>query len=767
MKLKGWFLQSLGMKRWGWMALLWLVVGCAAVWGEPTRGAGARMPTPTPPRPMQDGQRPPPTPVPPTQARPTPAPALWLRTNPGGGGAFNAALTTPHDLWLVASDLSGLYLSHDQGQHWEAVGAAQGLTETHVDALAGQPAAPYALFAGTENGIFRSSDDGRTWQPVLTHGYVSALAFAPTAPQQGYAAVHSTYDQADAQIYATTDGGLTWAPVSGSTLPPGLRVIKLAVAANDPNRLYVLSGEDRFACGPAALFTSPDGGQTWQQLAASVGQVMDFALDPVRPDHLYFSTYGDVWDPGYACVHDDPAGGWVYHGPALTDGPWQQLGPAVGSRNWLLWPHPQQADVLRALDTDARELWLWDGSTWTWQSDANDWNPGWAEPFLAFSVPFSGDAKAWAPHPTDPNVLLWVDSQFVWTTHDGGQTFFPAHTQEVVPGQWRSTGVDNIVPFDLAVSPDGQWLLAALADLGCWRSRNAGFGWEMCNDPASTGGWNGYGGNSMTVLLDPARPGVVWMPQAPDLEGPYTLLRSDAYGDAWRPSSQGLPTDSLSGLSLDPSSPVAQRTLFVTAGGDVYRSTDDGQSWSLALACGGCRVTAVSPDGRVVLAGGEAGLWRADAHALRAGWEQVFPPVPPDYPGAAFWDAGWNGVAAIRFDPRVPGRVWAAVHGPGQGVWRSDDLGRTWQPVLTRDDVWDVLPTGDAVWVATSSARAAGGYDPTSAGVLRGDAKGRSWQPFNPGLAWPFAVRLAVDDQGTLWAALPGLGYAWLGGAGP
>ena len=740
---------------------LWLVLLMTLGWGMGCVRAGPRtpvepVPSPTPPAPGPT-RRPSPTPTPTARADL----AAWQRTNPGGGGAFHAVAIGPTAAFLVGSDLSGAYLSWDQGRSWQPIGAAQGLTETHVSGVGVDPADPAILYAGTEQGIFRSPDQGRSWQQVLDHGYVTDIVFAAAAPHIGYAAVHSRHDVADGAVYVSTDRGQHWRAATNAGLPSGLHILKLRVAASDPARVYALAGEGRFACGPAALFTSPDGGRTWHRLAADLGQILDFALDPHDPQRIYLSTYGDVWDPGYRCRHDDPKGGWVYVGTGPSDGPWQRISADLGARNLLLWPDAAHADALRVLDMDARELWATadGGRSWAWLSDITTWDPGWTWGYDAYGITFAGDAKAWAWHPDFPDTVVWIDSQFVWASFDGGHTFGPLHTEPAGEGGWRSRGVDNIVPFDLALDADGRHVYAALADLGCWRSPDAGASWHLCNDPAFTGDWEGRGGDSLTVLADPDRPGVVWMAQAPALDADHSLLRSDDHARTWRPVGQGLPRAILAGLSLDPHSPPTARTLFVTAGGDVYRSTDDGLTWTQVLACRGCWVTAVDPEhpGRVY-AGGATGLWRSDAGGARGSWSPLGPWDWPQPGDEVIWSADWRGVAAIRF---AAGQVWVAVHGPGLGVYRSDDGGETWALVLPHDHAWDVLPRANGqVWVAASSARYAGGYEPGLQGVLFSPDSGRTWQPWNHGLAWPFAVRL-VGDETRLWAALPGLGYAW------
>ncbi len=73
----------------------------------------------------------------------------------------------------------GVYASADGGATWSPV--SEGLGDRHILALALDPRRPATLYAATEShGIYRSTDDGRSWQrPGPTSRAVSGLAVDP------------------------------------------------------------------------------------------------------------------------------------------------------------------------------------------------------------------------------------------------------------------------------------------------------------------------------------------------------------------------------------------------------------------------------------------------------------------------------------------------------------------------------------------------------------------------------------------------------------
>ena len=85
--------------------------------------------------------------------------------------------------------------------------------------VVGEPGNPLVMYVGAASGgLFKTEDGGTRWKPIFDKqdvSSVSALAMAPSNPQQVWAGTGETFLIRPAHaigdgIYKTTDGGKTW-----------------------------------------------------------------------------------------------------------------------------------------------------------------------------------------------------------------------------------------------------------------------------------------------------------------------------------------------------------------------------------------------------------------------------------------------------------------------------------------------------------------------------------------------------------------------------
>lgn len=684
----------------------------------------------------------------------------WININPGGGGAFTSIGAGPTGILICGADLSGAYRSLDHGLTWDRIGADRGLRRTHVSAVGFDPLDPQIVYLGTEVGLYRSGDAAQNFSRVLDTGYIGAVAAAPSDPTIVYAAYHPLFDQPATDVYKSTDRGLTWAPVADS-LPPGLRLMKLIVNPVDPATVFAVSGDDLFVNGVEAAYRSTDGGVSWSAIADTLGAVWDLGVDPSAPSTLYLTTYQAI-----------PAAGWIGSVHKSTDGgdTWVTKAAHTGA----ILVKRDQPQVVRVIDarrhSSEPESGVWEsldgGDTWTRKSTMAGWGPGWQTLDWAYGGSPYGMAKVLGQDLSAPDAIYWATSLFPFGSQDGGLTFQNLSTTEISPGRWRSRGIDNVTLTAVTFTesaPDQVYV--GFYDIGFWRSVDGGASWQAGNPPTLTGSWTGHGGHTTSILADPARPGVVWATFG-GKEDTLTLAKSTLGGTpaGWTAMS-GPPPGYLRGIALDRGSPTANRTLFVTSNGDVYRSQDDGIGWTLVLECDSCRTTAVDrSDGGLVYAGGEGGLWRSLDGGAPGSWSRIGPLEMSGVNPRRLPEERWEGVHRIVTVPGRPGWALVAAHGPGRGLYRTTDRGVTWTKLRNATYMRDVAidPTDpDVLYAAASRAFKTGSSVTGSEGLERSLDGGQTWTSLNDGLAWPFAARIALDPANNQRLVLgsPGNGF--------
>jgi BNR/Asp-box repeat len=120
-------------------------------------------------------------------------------------------------------------------------------------------------------GLIRSTDAGRTWQPVSLLGERDFHVLEAAGPRvYGYG---SDFESRQASLLVSDDGGRTW-----EERTPPEPLLSLAIDPRDPERL-VASGED-------SLHASTDAGRGWRPLGGTPGM-----LAWPEPDELFLVRF--------------------------------------------------------------------------------------------------------------------------------------------------------------------------------------------------------------------------------------------------------------------------------------------------------------------------------------------------------------------------------------------------------------------------------------------------------------------------------------------
>src|SRR6476620_6188422 len=151
---------------------------------------------------------------------------------------------------------------------WRNIGPFRG---GRVRAVCGVPSQPNVFcFAQVNGGVFKTTDYGRTWQPIFDDqptGSVGALAVSISDPNVIYVGSGEGLHRPDLSvgdgIYKSTDAGKTWTHLG---LRDGQQIAQIAVDPRNPQHLLVAAAGHPY--GPneeRGVYLSTDGGNTFQK----------------------------------------------------------------------------------------------------------------------------------------------------------------------------------------------------------------------------------------------------------------------------------------------------------------------------------------------------------------------------------------------------------------------------------------------------------------------------------------------------------------------
>jgi photosystem II stability/assembly factor-like uncharacterized protein len=159
---------------------------------------------------------------------------------------------------LYAGTTGGVYKTTDGTAKWELVNnglipkekldAAMALG---VNTLVTDPKLPGTVYAGTTNGLFKTTDAGASWSRIeagLADTYISALLIDPSNPNILYAGTRKGVNK-------TTDGGATWKLASEGLTTLNIRA--MALSPMDPHIVFA-------GTNGSGLFRSTDSATAWK-----------------------------------------------------------------------------------------------------------------------------------------------------------------------------------------------------------------------------------------------------------------------------------------------------------------------------------------------------------------------------------------------------------------------------------------------------------------------------------------------------------------------
>ncbi len=203
-----------------------------------------------------------------------PTSGLWKSTDAGTSwsnltqflpvpGCSDLAIdpTNSNNLFLATGDGNsqfsnsvGVLKSTDGGATWVSTGLTYTISNNrHIYRLQINPLNPQILIAATNNGVFRTTNGGNTWAPVLMAN-VRDIEFKPFGPNTVYAA-------GQAGFYKSINGGANFNLISAGIFTTGISGMAICTTNNDSNYVYAVASNTAGAL--AGFFRSTNSGNTF------------------------------------------------------------------------------------------------------------------------------------------------------------------------------------------------------------------------------------------------------------------------------------------------------------------------------------------------------------------------------------------------------------------------------------------------------------------------------------------------------------------------
>lgn len=432
------------------------------------------------------------------------------------------------------------------------------------------------LWAGTTEGLLKSTDAGATWNGLLSYGVLlMAEDIAINRADTNKVLVSIGNLNPASAIWRTTDGGGNWTSVfsngyTGKTL--------LDVYEAHPNVVYASAADS--TTGVGALWRTTDFGDSWVKLS----------------DQNTLSIFGQQgWYSHFVIVHPADSGKIIHAavsvGKSTDGGRTFNFSSGFYSDNHAFARHPADPNIIYEVNDDGiyrttdfggsfasvgsgmQTGQLYNGFSNSSQdslfavTQSQDHIPG----YLYHGSPIwdrgAIDEVGWtAVDPTNDHIV-YTDNRSgssVCRSNDRGVSF-PTCTSFGAGGAWNS-------PFGLSRSNPA---ILYFANQRAYKSTNGGTSWSVTNAGAMLDG-----NPALSMAIAPANPDTVFVGLAPFLARAH-LFRTVNGGTSWSDVTGTLPDRYPLDVAVDPNNSQVVYSAFGGFGtGHLFKSTSAGSSWT-------------------------------------------------------------------------------------------------------------------------------------------------------------------------------------------
>jgi hypothetical protein len=490
-------------------------------------------------------------------------PSPPLPTEPRSTGNLLAQDAANRILYVNTYD-QGVYRSSDLGKTWTPIGLGGGATTYYGRSLAIDPAHPSTLYAAMYQAGLWKTTNAQAASPVWKQ-----LSGAPANVEEIIIVGDALYAAGGSLgLYRSTNGGATWSSLNGSFVDTTQSYWKTLAGYVSGKSHVIIADCDQPIKGDTAyrslikLTIASDGSIDYADLTSNAGNI-DIATIP--PDQRTWwhagGKYenwlgGKAWQDGFVVIDPRNPQNLYVSGPGgffrSTNGGGTWTHPINGLPIFVvrdLALDPKDANHVVLTTSDWTSFDITDGIAYDAATTSDLAPVGGNE---GFSIAFD---------PTDSTVFLGTGAKY--SNADGMVYSRPSHSTT-----WTDTGFGAAVPngdvaLGLAVGRDKAnhpFVLAAVMGSGIWRKGDAG--WEQVDSTIAT--TYAFPSNFSFALL-PGSPNVYAFDR---WQG---VFRSNDYGKSWTliwGAARGNTDERTGFLALSPAQPDE---LWVSAESGLYK----------------------------------------------------------------------------------------------------------------------------------------------------------------------------------------------------
>ncbi len=296
-----------------------------------------------------------------------------------------------------------------------------------ITAIAIHPTSLNTILIGTPNGgVFKTTNDGASWQPVFDNESTLAIGDIQYAPSNSSIVYAGTGDPALSGypfigngMYKSTDGGSTW---TNSGLNATGVISKIAVHPTNPSIVYAAAmGIPMVRTNDRGIYKSIDGGATWTQIKFIDNETgfSNIIINPTNPQILYASSWRRIRNNQESIISGYTSRLYKSIDAGVT---WTILNnglPNIDLSKWNMCMSKQNPNKLYVSLTDSSlkfnsaYVTTNAGASFTQISGSGLMNPYAAQGW------YFGDLTI---NPTNDNDML-MGGVDIWRTTDGGSSF--------------------------------------------------------------------------------------------------------------------------------------------------------------------------------------------------------------------------------------------------------------------------------------------------------------------------------------------------------